>query len=151
MTPPQQLLILFYGIINFLAFLKGYYEIKDKKNPYGLAQSFGLLGIFVWGDAVVIGPFWIIISVFSLVLQDWYLFLVALSLFWVVRSAVEVVYWVFEQFTERHRNHPQTLMFYNFIKSDAIWFIYQIFWQCILVISILASIYFTTLWLQPKF
>lgn len=151
MTPLEQIIVILYGLQNLLAFRKGFYEIKDKKNAYGLTGAFGLLGIFVWGDALIIGPFWLISSVIILFLQDWYLFLVILSLFWVVRSLGEVIYWISEQFTERHHNPPATLKGYKFINSDAIWFEYQIFWQCILVLSILSSIYFTSLWLQSKF
>jgi hypothetical protein len=151
MTPLEQIIVILYGLQNLLAFRKGFYEIKDKNNAYGLAKHFGLLGIFVWGDALIIGPFWLIICSVILFLQDWYLFLVVFSIFWAVRSLGEIIYWLNEQFAGKNRNPPQTLKFYYFIKSDAIWFIYQLFWQCILVISIIASIYFSSLWLQSKF
>lgn len=150
MTVLEQITVISYAILTFLVFLKGFHEVKDKKNVYGLAEHFGFLGIFVWGDAVVIGPFWMLICAVVLFVQDWYLFLVIFSIFWVVRSAGEVIYWICEQFAGTHRNPPQTLRFYKFIKSDAIWFIYQLFWQCILVISIIASIFFSRLWLQSK-
>lgn len=151
MTSLEQIIVIFYGLLNFSALLKGFHEIKYKKNVYGLASPLGFLGIFVWGDALVIAPFWIIISVLTLFMRDWYLFLVTLSFFWAVRSAGEVIYWINEQFAENHRNPPNTLRFYNFFKSDAIWFIYQLFWQCILILSFIASIYFSTLWLKTKF
>lgn len=151
MTPLEQVIVILYGIENLLTFRKGFYEIKDKNNVYGLAGPFGFLGIFVWGDALVIAPFWLISSLIVLFLQDWYLFLVILSLFWVVRSFGEVIYWLCEQFAGKNRNPPHTLKFYKFVNSDAIWFIYQLFWQCILIISLIASIYFSSLWLQTKF
>lgn len=151
MTYWQQAAILIYGSINLGVLLKAFYEIKYKKNTYGLASLFGLIGIFVWGDAVVLAPFWLVTSLITLYLKDWYMFLLIISIFWVVRSAGEVIYWISEQFSDKHRNPPQTLKFYKFFNSDAIWFVYQLFWQCTLIISLIASIYFTFLWLQTKF
>lgn len=151
MTLLQQAIVLLYGLINLAGFIKGFHEVKEKKNVYGLARHYGFLGIFVWGDVVLLGPFWLIICVLVLFVQDWFLFLVFLSLFWAVRSAGEAIYWISEQFTDKHRNPPHTLKYYKLFNNDAIWFEYQIFWQCILVISLIASIYFSSLWLQTKF
>ncbi len=148
MTQVQQLIVFFYAILNLWAFTKGFQEIKHKKNAFGIARLFGLLGIFVWGDAVVVGLFWLIICLTILLVQDWYLFLLILSIFWVVRSAGEVIYWLLEQFTMQHRNPPHTLKFYKFFNNDSIYFVYQLFWQCVLTISIVASLYLTALWFQ---
>lgn len=136
-----------YALLNFLIFIKAVHEVRNKKNVFGLAKLSGLLGIFVWGDAYVIVPFWLLTSIIVISLSDWYLFMLILSIFWAVRSSGEIIYWICEQFAVQHRNPPHTLKFYKFVNNDSIWFLYQLFWQCILVISIVCAIYFTFLWL----
>lgn len=151
MTAWQQIIVLLYALLCLGAFIKGFHEVKNKKNSFGLANRWSLLGVFVWGDAIVLGLFWLIACFIVLFLQDWYLFLLSISLFWVVRSAGEVIYWLNEQFAGKNRNPPHTLMFYSFFNGDAIWFIYQLYWQCILVVSLLTSLYFAVFWIQSRF
>lgn len=135
----QQSVIFLSALINLILFIQGYREIR-KGNAFGVTTFVGWLGIFVWGDALIISLFWIIVSVLAVIVNNWYLFLLSFSLFWVVRSLGEVIYWLNEQFATQHRNPPHTLNFYKLYKSDAVWFVYQIFWQCILVFALLASI-----------
>jgi len=144
----QQIVVTLYAIVSLISFTQAFFEIKIKKNPFGITKHLTLLGIFVWGDAIVLGPFWFGVSTLILFLQDWNLFLLIVSLFWVVRSLGEVIYWIAEQFADKHRNPPATLLFYPLLKTDAIWFMYQLFWQCVLVISLIASLYFARAWLQ---
>lgn len=144
----QGKLIIIFAIINFLVFLKGFFETSKNKNAFGVTPWLTLLGIFVWGDAVIIGIFWVAISIVSLLFGSWYLFLSFVSLFWVVRSLGEVIYWISQQFSNIVRNPPQTLFGYSIFKNDSIWFAYQVVWQCILVVSIITSAYFINLWLN---
>jgi len=146
----QQGIIILSGFISFAVFLKGYYEIVRKKNAFGLANYLSFLGIFVWGDSIILGPFWTLVCMITLLLNDWYLFLLSISLFWSVRSWGEVTYWLNEQFADKHRNPPQTLKFSKLFQSDAIWFVYQLFWQVILVVSLITSLYLANVWLQAK-
>lgn len=101
----------------------------------------GWMGIFVVGDALVIGPFWIVLSLIAIYLQSWHWFLLGVSLFWVVRGFGETMYWIQEQFATNHRNDPKNLFGYGLVKSDAIWFLYQIFWQCVTVLALMATVY----------
>lgn len=147
----QQLLIYSYLLSSLLFLIKALYEIKNKKRVYGLTPYLFFLGAFVWGDLLVLGPFWIITTLFVLILDDWYLFLLTISIFWSVRSLGETIYWLNEQFAGKNRNPPHTLNFHKLINSDAIWFVYQLFWQCILVVSIISSIYMANLWLSKYY
>lgn len=137
----QHLIVIIFAIVNIIIFIKAFYEIKNKNNVFGSAQPYGFLGIFVWGDAIVICVYWLIASLIVLFLNNWYLFLLFISVFWVVRSYGEVIYWLNEQFAGKNRNPPHTLKLYNFFKNDSIWFVYQVFWQCILVFSLIISIF----------
>ena len=149
----KQVFIIVYALINLVVFFKGSYESKYKKNAYGLTRYLFLLGIFAWGDAVIFGPFWAISSTTALILNDWYLFLLIISIYWVVRSLGETIYWFNQQFSSKvyEWNKPENLPLHSVFHNDSVWYIHQIIWQCITVVSIIASIYISSLWLQSKF
>lgn len=142
--------VLGYGIIAFLVFLKGFYESKEKKNAYGLVPWLYLLGIFAWGDAVILGLFWFLSSLITFFLQDWILFLLIISVFWMVRSLGEMIYWFNQQFSSKTYdwNKPENLLGHSIFHDDSIWYIYQIVYQCITVVSIIMTIYLANLWLK---
>lgn len=138
--------IIVYGLISLLAFIKGFYEVYKKNNPFGEAPFLLFLGIFVWSDAVMIGLFGFLVSLICLLIGDWILFLLIISIFWVVRSLGEIIYWINEQFSPIVRNPPETLLGYKLFKNDSIWFIYQLYWQVVMVVSIVFSILLIRLW-----
>ncbi|OGM13913.1 hypothetical protein A3A76_05390 [Candidatus Woesebacteria bacterium RIFCSPLOWO2_01_FULL_39_23] len=142
----QHIIILLYVFIALLGFMKGYRECKSKSNSYGKAGIFNLIGAFVWGDAVVFGIFWIAASIIALLLDDWILFLLTISLFWVIRSLGEVIYWITQQFSEKKKDSPEKFWFIYIFKGEATYFIYQIYWECIAVVSLISSIYFAKIW-----
>ena len=137
-------LFLFYSILGFV---KGLHESKDRKNAYGSSTVFNLLGAFVWADAVVFGIFWVVVVSFCLYLNDWLLFLLVYSVFWMVRSVGEVIYWFNQQHSTVIRKKPEDLWFFKYFHNDSVWFVYQIYWQCFLVITIILSVYLFNLWL----
>lgn len=143
----QNSLLYFFAIFNFGVFLKGFHESNKEKNAFETTPFLLPLGIIVWGDAVAFGLFWIIVGIIVLILQDWILFLLIFSVFWVVRSLGETIYWFNQQFSQIVRNPPKTLPFYKYFHNDSIWFVHQIIWQCITVVSVIFSIYFAKLWL----
>lgn len=144
----QKNILIGYGLLSLFLLMKGIYESMRKKKPYGETPFFFWMGIFVWGDAVVFSLFWFLTSTVSYLLDDWILFLLIVSVFWVVRSFGETLYWINQQFSDVKRNPPEKLRGYRFFGNDSIWFIYQIVWQCITVISLIATIYFANLWLM---
>lgn len=147
----EQVITLFaLGIVSFAVFIIGLAESK-KGNAYGETKLLFPLGVFVWGDAVVFGLFWIVASFASYFLDDWILFLLIISVFWLVRSLGETIYWFNQQFSGKVRNKPEDLFFHSIFKNDSIWFVYQIIWQCVTVASIIATIYFTRLWFIVKY
>lgn len=143
----QKAFILLWGVISFLISAKGYQECKNKKNSFGLTQFLTPFGIFVWGDAVIFGTFWTLVSAATLLFNDWILFLLIVSVFWVVRSLGETIYWLNQQFSKINRNPPEQYWIYKYFHNDSVWFIHQIFWQCVTVITIIFTIYFAKLWL----
>ena len=144
----QQLFLLAFAIFNLLIFFKGFYESKYKQNAFGLTRPLVFIGVFVWADAVVFSPFWIVTSLVTYLLKDWYLFLLTTSIFWVVRSLGEVIYWLNQQFSTLKRNPIENLPWQSIFHNDSVWFVHQIIWQCVMVISLVLSIYFAKFWLQ---
>lgn len=144
----QKLTIAIYGVVACLGFLQGYMQCKEKKNPYGLARIYNFIGAFVWADALIFGFFWTLLCLVILFFNSWYLFLLALSLFWVVRSIGEILYWMHEQFSSKSKNPPERFLLTKLLHGESVWIGYQIIWQCILVISLLFSLLFAKLWLS---
>lgn len=143
----QKILVTTFGIYALVGFIKGLVESKNKTNAFGRCSIFSFLGAFVWGDAVVFGIFWIIVAIFILLIKDWILFWLIYTIFWSVRSLGETIYWFNQQFSVIKRNPPSVFWFYKIFRNDSVWFVWQIYWQCLAVVSIIASIYLTKLWL----
>ena len=144
----QQIFILTYALFSFLGFLIGFYKSKYKKSAFGFTRPLLFMGVFVWGDAVVFGLFWAISSTITWFLKDWYLFLLIVSVFWVVRSLGETIYWFNQQFSTINRNPIKNLPLHTIFHNDSVWFIHQTIWQCITIVSVIFSIYFASLWLK---
>ncbi len=144
-----QLSVLFFGVFSFFTFIKAIRECKDNDNafgrPYRLCEIYGS---FVWADHVVFGFFWVIISGIVLLLQDFLLFLLIASVFWLVRSIGETIYWFLQQFHPRKGNDPKKFIFYPIFKNDSVWFINQIAWQCVTVLTFMTTLYLSYLWIK---
>ena len=144
----QQDLIIGYLIINVCVVAMGVYQSFVKKNAYTLTPPLILLGSFVWGDTIIISSFWIIISAISLYLNDWYLFGLLVSVFWVIRNLGEAIFWFNQQFSQKIIYAANTLPGYKYVGNDSIWFIYQIINQCFAVMFVVSSLYFGHMWLK---
>lgn len=140
--------LIIFDMYAWMCFLAGIRACLQKR-AFSIHQFGFIIGSFVWADAVICGLFWGVGSLIFLVRQDWIGFLLLLSLFWVVRSGGEVMYWMNQQFSTLMRNPPKTLHFHRLFYDDSIWFIYQLFWQCVLVISFMGLLILSKLWLSP--
>lgn len=136
-----------FAAFSFLVLLLGIY-FSSKQKSFQETKFLGLMGVFVWGDAPLIALFWFAASLLVFFLRDLYLFFLIVSVFWAVRSLGEVIYWINQQFSALKRNPPEKLFGYSFFKNESIWFVYQLYWQIVLVVSIIFSIYFACLWLR---
>jgi hypothetical protein len=143
--------ILIWGIFNIFLGTRGFYESWKRKNAFGLIPYFSFTGAYVWGDAVIFGLFWSLVSLLCLILKDWLLFLLFISVFWLVRSIGETIYWFLQQFSSLVRNPPEKLLGFRFFHNDSIWFIYQICMQCVTVTTLISTIYISKLWLDSLF
>lgn len=134
-------LVSLISIVGLAIFVVSLYQSKYKNNPYGLTGLLLPLGIFVWGDGVVFGLFWFLAGLVSLLISIDNLFYLIFVLFWIVRSAGEVLYWFLQQFSTIERDPPHTLRLSSIFPGKSIWFAYQIIWQCVLIIFLAALFY----------
>lgn len=143
------LILLVIPLLLSALWLHSIHQCRKKNNHFGITHWLWPIGAFVWGDVLVLAPFWIVISLFAFALDSALLFWCIYSLFWVVRSAGEVMYWLLEQFSAKRRNKPRDLLGNSFVNgSEAIWFIYQVFWQCVLVLSLVCTGWLATRLIQ---
>lgn len=150
MTDLQTIIVSLFGLGALLLWVKSVYEVVKKKNPYGEGKYGIVYGGFVFGDYLVFGAFFVLVSLAILILRDFVLFLLILSVFWLIRAVGESLYWFLQQFSSLvHKNPPDRFFLHRYIKqADAIWFINQIIWQCLTVVFIITTIYLTHLWLN---
>ena len=144
----QQAAIALFALYSVSALYLGYRQCRHKRNAYGLTPQYYPLGAFVWGDAVIFGIFWFLVSLTILYLADWLLFWLIVSVFWAVRCLGEMMYWFMQQFSSINRNPPEHLHFYALVNNDAVWLIYQIVMQCLCVVSIVSAIYVSAQWIR---
>ncbi len=141
--------LVFLSVFGFTAlggFFWSFYQCRYKKNPFGQSYFFVFFGAFVYADLVVFGLFWAAISAITFFLQDFLLFLFIYALFWLVRSIGEAQYWFLQQFSSVNRNPVERFRLRKIFHNDSVWFVYQIYWQCLTVLSLVASVYLGVLW-----
>lgn len=140
--------MLIFSLLNFVIWVVSLYQCRVRRNNLGITFALLPLGIFVWADGVVFGLFWFLVSLAVYLMNDWILFLLIFSVFWVVRSLGETIYYFNQQFSTIRRIPGKSLPGYKvFADEYTIWFVYQIMAQVITVISIITSVYLFKVWL----
>lgn len=141
--------ILIFGLLSFITFVVALRKSQVKSSilsrPYRVCEMYGS---FVWADHVIFGPFWFAVSIITYLINDIVLFLLVYSAFWLVRSIGEMIYWFMQQFHPRVGNEPGKFWVHRHVPGEAVWFIHQIFWQCVTVVSLILTIYLAHLWLS---
>lgn len=135
-------------LFSILSSAKAYLACKNKSTilskPWKACEPFGS---FVWADHIIIGPFWVLASFLCFVLQDFTLFLLIVSVFWLIRSGGETLYWFLQQFHPRAGNEPEQFWINKHAPGEAVWFLHQIFWQCISVIALISTLITAVRWI----
>jgi len=114
--------------------------LSRRGKAYKKFWPLNLIGAFVWGDALIFGPFWILSSIIAMLAQRWFVFELIFLCFWLVRSFGETIYWFNQQFSSTIREKPETVIFYPLVKNNSVWFLMQIWWQCITAASLVLLI-----------
>lgn len=84
-----------------------FYALRQCRRGNFFGDTVGLwwLGIYVWGDALVLAPFWLISCIAFMSLSGLGIFR-WLCLFFLIRAAYEVVYWLNHQAVESQYRPP---------------------------------------------
>jgi hypothetical protein len=91
----------------------------------------GWLGIYVWGDGLVLGPFWLLMAIWITIVPTKIAILTVLA-FYAIRSAYEVIYWLVHQTTARDYK-PPFLRQFEWLDANAAAIVYQVGHSCLLV------------------
>lgn len=144
-----QLLLASFGLLALCTFFVALQKCKTHEGrvgkPYKVCE---LYGSFVWMDHIILGPFWFLVTLTTLLLNDMLLFLLIVSVFWLVRSCGETLYWFLQQFHPRKGNEPEKFWINKVVPGQGVWFLNQLFWQCITVITVITTLYLSWLWLS---
>src|SRR3989339_131525 len=145
-----QWFLIVFALGNLFLFVKARKECQNS-NSYGLTKALFLLGMYVWGDVLIFSLFWTSVALICLIVNNVYLFFTFVSLFWVVRSFGETMYWFHQQFSTVRREPPEKVELYSLVHNDSVWFIQQVKNQCITILSLVMSIYFSVFWIKTGF
>lgn len=135
-------LYLLITIIFSIIFAISYKKVKSDQFYSDVNPLLLVSGIFVWGDGLVLAPFWIL-SVCLWTILSYTPIQVGrfLLIFWIARSAYEVIYWIIKQ---EHQSAyiPPLFRAVKWLKPRE----HQILYQLILVVLLIicSSILFWT-------
>ena len=128
------LLTLLSGVVTLLSISR-----SKSGNFYSDTPWLLPLGIFVWGDGLILGPFWIIASI-------WFVFLNSIEiirfllLFFAIRSLYEVIYWLTHQFSSKSYQAPLFRKVRWLSPNDSA-ILYQLVNMCVVVMTLFGLVY----------
>lgn len=132
------------GLLYLIAFLLGVINVPAG-NFSGTAWLFVLLGIFIWGDALILGPFMIIACIWLYFKNKRVLTGLFFSIFLAVRAFFEIAYALNAQFSGSIRPWEIEWRESKLIQSVGInetFVLYQLVFTIIFVVSSLTFVYF---------
>lgn len=108
---------------------------KTKSNQfYSLTTPLAPLGIYVWGDGLILGIFWAVVGLASPWLTTSNLVTLFL-LFHTIRSGYEVMYWLNHQ-SVKDPYHPPMPRHFHHLKTHESAIIYQLLHTCIVILCL---------------
>ncbi len=112
-----------------------WWSLKKSRNHQFYSDTFALsvLGIFVWGDGLILGPFWLFASLLFIVLSPLMITRFIL-LFYAIRFAFEVVYWINHQVAQK-KYMPPLFRHISWLKPQEGAILYQILTTCVCLLA----------------
>jgi multidrug transporter EmrE-like cation transporter len=139
--------LIVFALISLALFIFAVAKVRaEKENGIWTFMPFILTllnGTFILGDAIVFSIFFFIVSLVLIYKNDVRYTLLVFLMFWIVRSAGEVVYWLNYQFTSIHPHQPQfpvrnQLEFLTgSIPENSVYTLYQATNQVLLVVFLI--------------
>lgn len=127
-------------LVSFLAALVislySWHKVKNDQFYSDVPQPLLAIGIYVWGDGLVIGPFWLVATLFWAILAISPLNIVRFYLlFLIIRSTYEVMYWINHQMFERDYV-PPLFRKVEWLNAEQHGILYQLLHMCLIVLAI---------------
>jgi len=135
----QLVLLSLYAVIAVIYGIIGLW-MSSRSKAHKKFLPLNIIGAFVWGDAAILGWFWLAVVIASLISDSWFLFELIFLCFWLIRALGEVLYWFNQQFSQKELEPPEQIWFYPLFRNNSVWFIFQLWWQCITAVVIVLLI-----------
>lgn len=127
------ILSIFLALFALIIF---YFSLRFAKSNQFYTDTPGLswLGIFVWGDGLILAPFWFVSAVAFNFISPLNI-LRHLLIFLVIRSGYEVVYWITHQVSQKEYEPP---LFRNisWLGADEGAILYQLLNTCWVILGL---------------
>lgn len=141
-------ILIIIALIHAAVYLKALDKVKKQKQFYQNVHPLlvHIFGIFVWGDALVLSPFFIITSIGLILINNTYLSIGVYAAYMFLRQFGEVIFWFLQQFSTKPEYRPPDKG-WQYLKTDELHIIYQLlnFYKSVLwlVVLIVSFIFFT--------
>jgi len=130
-----------------MVFAIGAKKVKDGHSYQKVPKFLYPLSIFVWGDSLVIAPFYIFSSSVSLLFNDFHLFLLLIASFHLFRSIGETLYWFLVQFDHTgKRERPEDHLLFKLTRNSSVFFLHQVINQIQSTILFVIVVYLVKTW-----
>lgn len=136
----HQTILFIVALTNIAVYLKALDKVKKQKQFYQNVSPIlvYLFGIFVWGDALVLAPFFIFTSIGLFFINNVYLSIGVFATYHFLRQFAEVIYWFLQQFSMKPEYRPPD-QGWKYLKTDELHIIYQLlnFYKAVLWLVVL--------------
>src|SRR5690348_15002773 len=129
----QHFLQSIFFLIGLLSFVMG---VKKSRQQQFYSDTWMLLplGIYVWGDAIVLGPFWMASSILFSFLTPLEILRFGLF-FYLVRSVYEVIYWITHQVAQKEYV-PPLFRRWKWLHANESAILYQLIHMCVVLFCV---------------
>lgn len=148
------LLLLSLALCYFCLFLLALRKVVGSGNEFKFIYGWGfVVGAFVWEDVVIFAPLFMIITVLTLLMADFRIWMLCFLVFWIVRSLGETIYFFLEQFLEPktlphniERHLEAVRRMFGGIDTQKAFMLMQTMFQTVTISSTVALILLLTHW-----
>lgn len=133
MWPTSTLQLLGCFVVGLVSLVVWLISFKKAKNEfYSDVKWLFPLGIYVWGDALILAPFWLISAVIWMGVTPLFIFRYFL-LFGALRSCYEVIYWINHQVVAKNYI-PPLFRRWGWLAPNESAILYQLLHTCLVIL-----------------
>ena len=129
------------GVLGLISIYLVVLAVKKSRSGsfYQDTHWLSFLGIYVWGDALILAPFWLLSAGLFLFFSQVEVIRYFL-LFLVVRSLYEVLYWITHQVAKKDYR-PPLFRSIKWLGANEAAILYQLLHMCLVILGVAALIY----------